>query len=111
MYICNMDKVNTKKELSELLDRADEQLVVLKFSASWCNPCKQLGKIIEKIKGDFGNVRFVECDIDESDELVEEFNIMSIPVLVYFKEGQPVDKTVGGLSESQLINKIYEHLN
>lgn len=72
---------------------------VLKFSASWCGPCKMLSKTIEGINT---NVVFEEVDIDEQSELAVEYGIRGVPTLVMLDENVEVKRSVGNLTKQQL---------
>lgn len=69
---------------------------VVEFGAVWCPPCKHLLPILEDLADDFGSsVTFAKIDIDESPEVAEELAIMSMPTVIIYRDGQPVDKLVG----------------
>ena len=72
---------------------------VLKFSASWCQPCKMLSKTLEDVKT---NVIIEEIDIDEQTELAVEYGIRGVPTLVMVDENIEVKRIVGNLTKSQL---------
>jgi thioredoxin 1 len=72
---------------------------VLKFSASWCGPCKMLSKTLEDVKTD---VIIEEIDIDEQSELANEYGIRGVPTLVMVDENVEIKRNVGNLTKSQL---------
>lgn len=107
-----MEKILTKSEMTNFIDNNTSELVVVKFSAPWCNPCKVLAETIEDIVPNFPNVAFGEIDVDEcEEELAADYNIRNVPVLLFFKDGLQLDRTVGLLGREQLVNKINENLN
>jgi len=70
--------------------------VLVDFWATWCGPCKRLGPIIEELAQDFeGKAVVGKCDIEENDELTEQFGIMNVPTVVFLKDGKEVDRVVG----------------
>ena len=70
--------------------------VLVDFWATWCGPCKRLGPIIEEIAAEYdGKAVIGKCDIEENDELTEQFGIMNVPTVVFLKDGKEVDRVVG----------------
>ena len=70
--------------------------VLVDFWATWCGPCKRLGPIIEELAAEYdGKVIVGKCDIEENDELTEQFGIMNVPTVVFLKDGKEVDRVVG----------------
>lgn len=107
-----MEQIKTKQELHEIIENNDnETLAIVKFSAQWCGPCRQMENTIESIESNLSNVKFYNVDVDELPELAEEFEIMSIPVLIFYKGSLQVDRTLGGLPENKLREKIEENKN
>lgn len=76
--------------------------VLVKFSAAWCGPCKSYAPVFDKFAEDNTSVACFSVDCDESRDLAEEFDIMSIPCTLLFKNGDLVQKKQGKLSVSQL---------
>lgn len=70
--------------------------VLIDFWATWCGPCKRLGPIIEEIAAEYDGKAIVgKCDIEENDDLTEQFGIMNVPTVVFLKDGKEVDRVVG----------------
>ncbi|HEY1996516.1 thioredoxin [Paraburkholderia sp.] len=77
--------------------------VLVDFWAEWCGPCKTLGPMLEKLEAEYaGKWRLVKVNVDENQELAAHFQVRSIPHVVAFADGQPVDQFIGVLPESQL---------
>ena len=69
--------------------------VLADFYANWCGPCKMLRPILEEISDDRQDVKVVSINIDEEDELAEQFDVSAIPCVVLIKDGMEVDRSVG----------------
>ena len=85
--------------------------VVVDLWAEWCGPCRILGPLLEEIAKEFarrGN--FGKVNVDQHQALAGRFNVMSIPTLLYFKDGQPVGQTVGALPKNDILAKIEDFL-
>ncbi len=85
--------------------------VLVDFWAEWCGPCKMIGPIIDQLSVELqGKMKMVKVNVDESPKLAGQFNVMSIPTLLIFKGGQPVDQIVGAMPKDKLLAKLNAHL-
>lgn len=75
--------------------------------APWCGPCRMLGPVIEELANEYaGQVRVGKLNVDENELIPQEYGIMSIPTVLYFKNGELVNRTVGALPNAQLKQAI-----
>lgn len=84
-----------------------DKLVLIDFYANWCGPCKMLSPIISEIANEYSNsVKVCKVNVDESQELALKYNIMSIPTLIFLKNGVVIKSVVGFCSKSELDSTI-----
>ena len=89
----------------------DDKLLVVDFYATWCGPCKKLSPTLDEVSEEFGDrVNIVKVDVDESEDLAMTYGIRSVPTVLFFKNGQQVDKFVGALPKSEIVSKIENQL-
>ena len=95
----------TVNNFNEVISEKDK-LIVLDFWASWCGPCKMLAPIFETAEGKYPNVIFGKVNVDEEEEIARQYGIVSIPTLIFIKNGEVVKKSVGYVDENQLCSLI-----
>lgn len=98
-------KITVSNFESEVL-RSD-QPVLVDFYADWCGPCRMLAPVLEEIAREYeGGVKVGKVNVDEQIELAQKFGVSSIPLLVVFKDGQPVAKSLGYRPKEEIVNLL-----
>ncbi|NBO22652.1 thioredoxin [bacterium] len=99
-----------KDEINEVVEK--NNLVVLYITAPWCGPCKLLSPTMDKLSIDFGtSVHIAKMDADENMDYVKSLNVRNVPTLIFYHNGQEVERSTGNRTRSQLeetLNKYVE---
>ena len=98
MSALNINKNNFEQEVLN-----SEKPVLVDFWASWCGPCRMVVPIVEKIAEEYPEYKVVKVNVDEEPELAAQFEVMSIPSLMIFKNGEVVNKSVGAKNKQQIL--------
>jgi thioredoxin 1 len=81
--------------------------LVIDFWAEWCGPCRRVAPIVEELAQEFaGKVTFAKCDTDHNQRLAMQFGISAIPCLLFFSQGQMVDRLIGALPKESIRAKV-----
>ncbi len=89
---------NFRKEVLEY-----EGTAMVDFWASWCGPCQMVGPIIEEIANEVSDVKVCKVNVDEQPDIAGKYNVMSIPTIIVFKNGEPVNVSVGAKPKPELL--------
>ena len=105
----NLIELTDKNFKEQVLE--SEKVVLVDFWAEWCGPCKIIAPTIEKISNDYeGKIKVGKLDVDSNPSTSSGFGIRSIPTLLLFKGGVPIDQIVGAVSENIITAKIEAHV-
>ena len=87
--------------------KSGAQPLVVDFWATWCGPCRMLAPIIEELSKEYeGRITVGKCDVEDNEDLAAEFGIRNIPTILFFKNGEVVDKVVGAVGKAKIDEKM-----
>ena len=101
MSVININQANFQQEIIE-----SDRPVLVDFWASWCGPCKMLSPIIDEIAAERSDIKVCKINVDEQPELAGQFQIMSIPTLIVFKNGKVFNQTSGARPKNQMLTML-----
>lgn len=93
----------TQEEFSSAIS---EGTCMVDFFASWCGPCKMMAPVFESTAMSLPNVKFYKIDVDKAMKIAMEYNIVNVPTIVVFKDGQPVNRLSGAVPKSELMSLV-----
>lgn len=101
-----MAQIVTDQNFADLVLKS-EIPVMVDFFAEWCGPCKMIAPVVDELSSEYeGKVLIVKVNVDESMETAQTYGIMSIPTIVFFKNGQEVDRVTGALPKDVFKEKL-----
>ena len=97
------------KSFEELVVQS-EKPVIVDFYADWCGPCKRLAPIFEELSKEVDEVSFYKVNVEDASELAAQFSVQSIPTLILFKGGEPVDRVMGLMPKDELKKVVEQYV-
>ena len=108
-FLFTAENYNIMGKFKDLVKSSE--LVLVDFYADWCGPCKMIGPIVEELAGEYeGKAIIGKVNVDENPSLSAKFMIRNIPTLLVLKDGQIVEKQVGGVPKGVLAGKLDAHV-
>lgn len=105
-----MAQVISSEEFNNLVEHV-EGIAVVDFFATWCGPCKMLAPVFQEVGNELeGKAKFYKIDIDESLDIARQFNVSTVPTIIIFRNGEPVERLVGFMPKENLASKIKEYI-
>jgi thioredoxin 1 len=100
----NLPAVTDASFKSDVIDQSGAVLV--DFWAPWCGPCRVLHPVLEEINSERDDVQVVSVNIDENQQTAAQYEVMSIPTMILFKDGNMIGKMVGALPKRKLLEEL-----
>ena len=101
MSVININQANFQQEIIE-----SDRPVLVDFWASWCGPCRMLSPIVDEIAEERSDIKVCKINVDEQPELAGQFQIMTIPTLIVFKNGKAVNQSSGARPKNQILSML-----
>ena len=105
-----MAQVINSEEFNNLVQHT-EGIAVVDFFATWCGPCKMLAPVFQEVGNELdGKANFYKIDIDASLDIARQFSVSTVPTVIIFRNGEPIERLVGFMPKENLLSKIREYI-
>ena len=81
----------------------EKRLGIVDFWAAYCTPCRMLIPVLEEIAAERSDVKICKLNVDEAQDIAERYGVMSMPILIFFKNGEPINESIGLISKERLL--------
>ena len=106
--MANLAEVTDANFQAEVIE--SDQPVLVDFWAAWCGPCRVVAPILEEIAAERDDLRIVKLDVDANQQTAAQYQVLSIPTLILFKNGEPAHKIIGAMPKSRLVQELEPNL-
>ena len=79
---------------------------VIDFWAPWCGPCKMMAPVFDEVAQQYGDVLFGKLNVDDCGDVAGQFDVQSIPTIIYFRDGKEVNRTLGAMTKEQFMEEV-----
>src|ERR1044072_1763500 len=102
--MAQLTEVTDNNFQAEVLE--DETATLVDFLAPWCGPCRMVGPILEEIASERDDVKVVKLNVDDNQDTAARYEVFSIPTMILFRNGAPVEKIVGALPKKKILSQL-----
>lgn len=81
-----------------------DRMVIVDFWATWCTPCRMLTPILEEIAAERPDLKICKINVDDAQDIAEKYSVLTLPILIFFKDGEMIDESIGLISKEQLVS-------
>lgn len=107
-----MKEINVLSEIETVINGSNDKLIVVDCYAPWCGPCRSLGEMFSTLTNDeINNCEIIKVNVDEADDFAFKYSIRSVPTLLYFRNGEFVNRTIGVMTKDDFLKKISDLMN
>ena len=103
-----MDIIELTEETFDSEVLQSNQLVIVDFWATWCTPCRMLTPILEEIAAERTDIKICTINMDEAENIAETYAVMSLPALLFFRDGELIEECIGLVSKDRIVSLLPE---